>query len=421
MCVRDTEADSALPPIARRDSSSGATGPHVEMSAAAFRGSSRALVRPSASFAETAILYGDERKQLGKVVRYAIALCVYILATILLPTFLSEPLARNFGLVPTTNLVFVAPMWILGTCLWRMAGDSRSAAIFGLGWLISAFASFALGWADMQSWATVVHGISVREWDRNEVADGYYFTDGYVGVEFQVTGHQPQCAAGTQRCSEYSWSLAPVFASPLCAQLNSTKQVEQHIYNVTTHAVLSSFNVTVPALNDSATDECRVLFIAMQVEPSKGVGLIGRINLGGLWPDEEDMCGEGGSGGLCTRLSPYSPHACEPYIGSSARMPDPTLLGCAPKATCRQLMEQPFLPPSRDVCNNRYFAIGNLQKAADDGRTTAAIMFAITGLLFLASVTYKCKHDIGFVNSVRTIRSLTRRRRGVRQAADLGV
>jgi len=157
------------------------------------------------------------------------------------------------------------------------------------------------------------------------------------------------------------------------------------------------------------------------VEPSKGVGLIGRINLGGLWPDEEDMCGEGGSGGLCTRLSPYSPHACEPYIGSSARMPDPTLLGCAPKATCRQLMEQPFLPPSRDVCNNRYFAIGNLQKAADDGRTTAAIMFAITGLLFLASVTYKCKHDIGFVNSVRTIRSLTRRRRGVRQAADLGV
>lgn len=376
----------------------------------------------------TSILHGDERKQLARVVVFAMMIMAYLLATILLPTFLSKPLKSSFGLVPTANLMFVAPMWILGICLWRMAGDSRSATLFALGWWISAFASFALGWSAMQSGATVVSGISVTDWDQNDVADGYYFTDGYVGTEFQVTDYQPKCAAGTQRCSEYAWSLAPVFASAKCALLNSTKQVVHRVVNQSTQELISAVNVTVPALNASMIAACNVLFVVMQVEPAK-VGIIGSItrstaqgtpNPTVWWSDTERMCGDSGNGGLCTRLSPYSPHACLPTIGTSA-MPDPTLLGCAPINTCETLMRQSFLPQSADVCHKRYFAIGNLQQAADDGRAIAIIMFCLTGVLFVLSVINKCRKDVGFTNGVRTMKALAGLKLESRQAADLGV
>lgn len=391
------------------------------------------LRRPNRQSSATSILFGDERRQLLRIALYAALLLVYLFATILLPAVLAHPLAHNFGLVPTANLLYVAPMWIFGTCLWRLAGDCRSASIFGFGWLMSAFASFALGWACMQSWAPVTRDVSVREWQDGGVADGYYFTDGYVGTEFQQNGMLRECASGTQRCSEYEWSLAPVFTSAQCALLNSTRQVLEPIWNATSGVQIGAVNKTVPALNQSATANCNVLFIAMQVVPSHGVGFISNIPIVGEKtqgvfasllepPDVNEMCGSHGSGGLCTRISPYSPHACEPDLSSAIpRMPDPTLLGCAPVTTCRVLMAHPFLPPSGDVCDKRYFEIGNLQDAADSGVTIAIVMFVIAAISFTASVSHKCKRDVGFSNGVRTIRATSQRRRQSRQAVDLGV
>jgi len=406
------------------------------MTSVVLNGANRSPARqrsPAPSVAATAILYGDERKQLVRVAVYAAMLSVYLALTIALPTSLALPLAHHFGLVPTANLLFVAPMWIMGTCLWRLAADCRSASLYGFGWLMSAFASFALGWACMQTWAPVLKDISVRDWDRGVIADGYYFTDGYVGVEFQLFGRLRECASGTQRCSEYEWSLAPVFASPHCALLNRTREVLQETRNATTGELLYAVNATVPELNMSATTACDVQFIAMQVVPSHGVGFIGSIGIGEKAqkvvgsllepPDPEDMCGDEGSGGLCTRLSPYSPHACEPTLSSAfPRMPDPTLLGCAPVATCQALMAQPFLPPSSNVCAKRYFQLGNLQAAADEGQMAAAVMFILAGAAFVASVLHKCKHDVGFSNGVRTLKSMARQDqwRG-RDAVDLGV
>eukprot|EP00966_Prymnesium_polylepis_P186075 4313041-Prymnesium_polylepis.1 len=42
-------------------------------------------------------------------------------------------------------------------------------------------------------------------------------------------------------------------------------------------------------------------------------------------------------------------------------------------------MAQPFLPPSSNVCAKRYFQLGNLQAAADEGQMAAAVMFILAG------------------------------------------
>ena len=93
-------------------------------------------------------------------------------------------------------------------------------------------------------------------------------------------------------------------------------------------------------------------------------------------------------------------------------------------------MAQSFLPPTpclntatncESVCDKRYFAIGNLQDAADDGRTTAIVMFIIAGTSFVISVASKCQREVGFRNGVRTLKAMSRLRRAARQAIDLGV
>ena len=94
------------------------------------------------------------------------------------------------------------------------------------------------------------------------------------------------------------------------------------------------------------------------------------------------------------------------------------------------MMGQPFMPREscrsdatncESVCDKRYFAIGNLQDAADDGRTTAIVMFIMAGASFVLSVIIKCQRDVGLTNGVRTLKMMTRQRRASRQAVDLGV
>ena len=197
MCVQMQRGSSVPRPPSRASSSGSVNG--LEMTNVVLNDSSSSPPplqtgqQLQHQLAATSILHCGERKQLLRTFNYGVVLMLYLAATVSLPLMLAKPLAANFGLVPSANLVFVAPLWIGGIFLWRTTGDCWTASFFAFGWLVSAFASFALGWAIMQLHAFVLRGISVTEWETHGVADGYYFTDGCAGARLMLSPPPAPC------------------------------------------------------------------------------------------------------------------------------------------------------------------------------------------------------------------------------------